>query len=297
MIQGTDISKWEDDLNTTKKIDFNKMVSAGAEFCIFKASQRDYADPVFLLSWRDAKAAGLIRGAYHFMTWDRSGADQARYFWNLIASDPPDIPPIVDFEAQKGIAIPTDAVVILRDYVTTLATLCGRKPMIYCSPAFWVEHGSPDPWWAQFPRWIAHYGVAQPTLPPPWTEWKIWQYTPSGDGLAYGAEATTIDLNWFNGTVEDLRAFCGLQPEEVTRYKTTQMVNVRSFPVEIPGNIIGTLPAGTIVQVDGVSGTRSHIVSPKVGWVWTGYLVATPLSLEERVEILEKEARKRGWPV
>ncbi|MCJ7520184.1 MAG: hypothetical protein MUO42_11020, partial [Anaerolineaceae bacterium] len=35
--------------------------------------------------------------------------------------------------------------------------------------------------------------------------WKFWQYTNQGDGLAYGAESKAIDLNWFNGTLDDLK--------------------------------------------------------------------------------------------
>jgi hypothetical protein len=41
-------------------------------------------------------------------------------------------------------------------------------------------------------------------------KWTFWQYSATGDGLAFGAESKAIDLNVFNGTLEELRKFAGI---------------------------------------------------------------------------------------
>jgi lysozyme len=212
MILGTDISKWEDDPSTPKKIDFNIMKSAGAQFCIFKASQAQFTDKVFQISWGDCKGV-MPRGAYHYLDYSISGLKQAEYFCNVIANDPPEIPPIVDFECRVN--IPSKPNGELWNFVSYVEKTTGRIPIIYSSPSYWKEFGSSNYGWHKFPLWIANYRVNTPTIPAPWTEYLFWQFTDRGDGKTYGVEAKMIDLNWFNGTQEDLDKLCGVTPPSV----------------------------------------------------------------------------------
>jgi GH25 family lysozyme M1 (1,4-beta-N-acetylmuramidase) len=41
---------------------------------------------------------------------------------------------------------------------------------------------------------VAHWGVDEPTLPDPWEDWSIWQYT--NEGRVPGIQGN-VDLNWF----------------------------------------------------------------------------------------------------
>lgn len=71
----------------------------------------------------------------------------------------------------------------------------GHRVMPYVNPA-WAKAGGAagmDPW----SLWLASYGVAQPTVPAPWTAWKFWQYTDS-----------PVDGDRFNGDEAALLAFC-----------------------------------------------------------------------------------------
>ena len=74
-------------------------------------------------------------------------------------------------------------------------------------------------------------GVSKPDELEPWKSnhkpWKFWQYTNAGDGLAYGAESKAIDLNWFNGTLDNLKKLVA----ETTGGQTT----VPTPPVVTPG--------------------------------------------------------------
>jgi lysozyme len=208
MIIGTDVSHWNDDPNTPKTIDFDKMHLAGAEFCILKASQATWIDHIFLASYHLAKGV-LPRGAYHYFDWTKSGYEQAKYFVSVIKDDPPEITPVVDYECREGVPARDVAILQLKDFVTHVEGYTGRIPMIYTGPYYWKEFGSNNPWWSRFPLWIANYYVVKPMVPAPWTNWVLWQYTPKGDGALYGAESLNIDLDRFYGTPEQFTQFCG----------------------------------------------------------------------------------------
>jgi lysozyme len=222
MVQGIDVSHWQNDQSTPHKIDFTKAVKMGAKFVYIKVSERGGIDSDFEYNWKAAKAAGLLRGGYHFLRWDLSGLLQARIFCDILDDDPGELPPCADFEApNKGSLYPSNA--LLEQFLVEVETLTDKKPMLYTSPGYWNIHGRNkytkmfDSKWAYYHLWIAHYmkaytpGVSKPSELEPWKSnnktWKFWQYTNMGDGLAYGAESKTIDLNLFNGTLDELKQF------------------------------------------------------------------------------------------
>ncbi len=220
MIPGIDVSHWQDDKSTPQKMNFVKAMAMGAKFVFIKVSERGGMDEDFFLNWKNAKAAGIPRGGYHFLRWDISGLLQARIFCDLLKDDPGELPPVADFEAPvKDGKYPSNA--LLAQFLESVETILGKKPMIYTSPGFWSSYGKNkntgkyDPSWSYYPLWIAHYtSAAQPTLPEPWKTdqktWSFWQYSNTGDGLKYGAESKSLDMNWFNGTQEDLNKIAGI---------------------------------------------------------------------------------------
>ena len=215
MIPGIDVSHWQDDKSTAQKIDFKKAKAAGAEFVFIKVSERGSIDRDFEFNWKAAKTAGLLRGGYHFLRWTLSGSLQARIFCDIMKDDPGELPPVADFEAPNyGDIYPSNA--LLAQFLEVVESTTKRIPIIYTSPGYWNIHGKIkgtnkiDDKWKYYPLWIAHYTKAdKPTIPPPWLDWLFWQYSAKGDGLKYGAESKSIDLNWFNGDVPDLFALAG----------------------------------------------------------------------------------------
>ena len=222
MIQGIDISHWQNDQSTPQKMNFTKAVKMGAKFVYIKVSERGGIDSDFEYNWKAAKDAGLLRGGYHFLRWNLSGLLQARLFSDILEDDPGELPPCADFEAPNlGSLYPSNA--LLEQFLVEVETILDKKPMLYTSPGYWNIHGRNkytkmfDTKWAYYPLWIAHYmktytpGVSKPAELEPWKSsnktWTFWQYTNMGDGLAYGAESKTIDLNWFNGSLEELKKF------------------------------------------------------------------------------------------
>ena len=222
MIPGIDVSHWQDDKSTPQKMNFVKAQVMGAKFVFIKVSERAGMDEDFFYNWKSAKAAGLYRGGYHFLRWDISDLTQARIFGDLLRVDPGELPPICDFEAPpKDGKYPSNA--MLSQFLEAVEAITGKKPMIYTSPGFWNSYGKNkttgkfDAFWSNYPLWIAHYTTAStPIMPEPWKSankpWLFWQHSNTGDGLKFGAESKSIDLNWFNGSQTELQNLAGNTP-------------------------------------------------------------------------------------
>jgi hypothetical protein len=204
---------------------------------------------------------------------------------------------VVDFECPWN--IPEKAVCDgkLWNFVSYVERTLGKTPMIYTGFYFWQDHTFCGPSWAKYPLWLAWYAPENVIrVPPPWSKWTIWQYTGNGPGPQYGSEGLSLDMDWFNGTPEELSAFIHGEPPvppapapvpTYPQYLTLVGVNVRSGPTDI-SPVIGTLPADATISVDTIDAYhgRSHYSSysgkpgePPAGWVWTAYtkLVATPV--------------------
>lgn len=214
---GCDVSIWQDDNSTPQQVDFRKMFGAGARFVFVKASQSNWIDQDLIYNWTSARSANLVRGAYHYLTYDVSPIVQADYYWSLMRNDTGDLPLTVDFENRAAGLTRARASGDLRAFCERLTQLSGRLPMIYTSPGYWGEFGTTDVYWKQYRLWLAHYTAVDPitgqykapTIPLPWTDWLFWQYTSHGDGKLYGTESLNVDMDNFNGTLDQLYAVAG----------------------------------------------------------------------------------------
>ncbi len=82
------------DLNGTGQ-NWSEAAAAGIQFAFVKATQAvDFTDPGFADNWSGAKAAGIVRGAYHFFDATVGGVNQANYFLGVMGTlDADDSPP------------------------------------------------------------------------------------------------------------------------------------------------------------------------------------------------------------
>jgi lysozyme len=78
-------------------IDWERVAGDDIDFVYIKATEGgDFVDSRFEDNWRGAGAAGLDRGAYHFFTLCRTGADQARNFLDVVPHLEAELPLAID---------------------------------------------------------------------------------------------------------------------------------------------------------------------------------------------------------
>jgi lysozyme len=241
-----DVSFWQDDNATPRGIDFNQMKANGASAVIIRAGQGKYEDTDFRANWQAAKEAGMRRGSYWFLDAREGGNGQANLYKSLLAGDPGEIVPCVDYEhqitvAQKDKKGKTRSVTIYNTISQLdgfIATFAWPVPiMIYTGFYYWRDHGSTNGRFANHPLWIAAYKTDAPRIPAPWTDYKLWQFSESGPGKAFGVESNAVDMNYYNGTAAEFDDWATTPP------------NAPQTPPEAPsplpaGKVTLTLPKG-----------------------------------------------------
>ncbi len=188
-------------------IDWTQMQGDDIDFAFAKATEgTTFVDPQFATNWAGMQDAGVVRGAYHYFHPELDPDDQAAFVVSTVGPlAATDFPIVLDLEINGG---ETEDVVVANalTFLNDVETATGRTPIIYTSNRVitTVSGGSPN--FAHYPLWDAQYGVPCPDIPAPWTTWNIWQTdgTASVDGVPDG---DTVDLDTFNGTLDDLHAF------------------------------------------------------------------------------------------
>ena len=213
-VPGIDVSYWN------AGIDWPKVRAASQRFVFVKATEGDnYSDPTFDDNWIGAKSAGLLRGAYCFFRPKADPQKQAERFIGYVRSmnDNGELPPALDLETSDG--QPREKIIArAKIWLDEVEQAFGRKPIIYSSSYFLQVHfsvtgGGPPGWAREYPLWLAQYpsqytpGMS-PGLPNGWFKWTFWQYSETGKVNGINAR---VDLDLFNGTLEELYQFAGAQ--------------------------------------------------------------------------------------
>ena len=295
-ILGIDISKWDGNWNAAKA------KQAGATFAFIKASQATYSDPAFAANWQKAKEAGLLRGAYHYLDYTKPGIDQANYFADLLKNDPGELPPTVDYELRRTDNNPAAALGFLRDFLDQLTKRTElydnasiKRPMIYTGPGFWVEYGDQTKrdYWIQFPLWNAHWTTsAAPLIPAPWTLWQFWQFTDKGPGEAFGSECLIMDMNRFNGTLNELMEFTGIRIPVVNLNEMVDTLGQKVTTLEGTVSTINQSGTGTNPVLSGRVDALEGKITSLGGSVDT--LTST---FTQRMSVIEQKISSIGLPV
>ncbi len=186
-----------------------------------------WVDPMYAQRRRLAEEAGLLWGAYHFGTYEFSGADQARAFLD-VAQPGPETLLALDLELNEPHPGNTMDLDRAEDFVLTVERTTGRLPLLYVFPA-WANGlpvaGSsrtlggairPGSVLAACDLWLADYRLI-PHLPSAWAGrgWRLWQYggVNGAGGGPYRQYAFTVagvgrcDRNIFPSSVVALEQF------------------------------------------------------------------------------------------
>jgi lysozyme len=198
-VQGIDVSRHQGD------IDWAAVRGAGISFAYLKTTEGgDFADAKFLDNWHEAAAAGVRRGAYHFMYWCRRADQQALFFMVNVPNDPDALPPVLDLEWNPdspscGVELPPErALPMIRTLLAAMEARTGKRPIIYTDANFYrdiLAGGALKDY--QFWLRSTRSPPEQVYLGQPWT---FWQFTATGRVPGILGD---VDRNVFNGTAED----------------------------------------------------------------------------------------------
>lgn len=200
-VQGVDVS-WHQG-----PIDWRALKGAGIRFAYIKATEGgDHVDPRFATNWNDAERVGLYRGAYHFFTLCRPGAQQAANFINSVPREAAMLPPAVDLEhmgpCRRG---PTarDVVFEIKDYLRIVEDHYGVRPILYTTREFHDAH------LAEFSG--ERFWIRSLYTPPRFRrgDWVIWQHH---NMARKPGVSQPVDLNSFRGDEAALAHFAGGAP-------------------------------------------------------------------------------------
>jgi lysozyme len=193
--QGIDVSHYQGIVN------WPQVGQAGIEFAFAKATDGlTWTDPQFGVNWQGMKAAGILRGAYHFFEPTDDAAGQAQFFLQTVKLAAGDLPPALDVETAGS--SPAALWEGVETWLQTVAAATGVQPFLYMDPAFANANLAPTSL-AAYPLWIADYGVAEPTLPTGWSNWLLWQHSQSG---TVPGIAGSVDLDQLDGPIAKLVA-------------------------------------------------------------------------------------------
>ncbi|MEM7111712.1 MAG: GH25 family lysozyme [Chloroflexota bacterium] len=211
--QGVDVSVWNGQMN------WQAAKNKGISFAIARAHNGAHeTDTQFVENWREMKKVGFIRGIYSFFQFNQSPQaqyDKLQAVLKEANAGQPDLPFVLDIENSRrnGVKETTFAqrVANVQAFLDLLEKGSGKTPIIYTNMGEW-EQTVNSPNFGRYPLWVADPSRrTEPLLPHGWSSWLIRQYgEPQGQAAHdYGSGSASIDLDCFNGTVEQLRQFVG----------------------------------------------------------------------------------------
>jgi lysozyme len=202
-IHGIDVSKYQG------AIDWSAVAGSGVKFAWIKATEGgDHADERFAANWAGAKAAGVPRGAYHFVYWCRPPADEIAWFEKNVPVEADALPPVLDVEATPESRTcrrrleKERTVADMRSMLEEMERHYGRRPIIYTTVDFYAAILS-DGALSDYPIWVRstrhHPAVRYGSR-----DWRFWQY--QADGATPGIEGH-VDQDAFSGKPDQWQAF------------------------------------------------------------------------------------------
>lgn len=217
---GIDISRYQYSSDGSQKPNFDLM-NATCDFVAVRAGiSWGYTDPWFAYSWAHITKPRL---AYHVIYPGEDAGRQVDHFLNIVQPEASDRL-VLDMELDHGYskARITDTLLTCMEL---LREETGRYPIIY-SRASWINQfvdvsllPSVTLWW------LAHYltrlpdpqytpeKTPPPALPNGVNSWFMHQTAEHGNGSAVGVVSHYVDCNRFNGTLDELHAYFGMDEE------------------------------------------------------------------------------------
>lgn len=221
---GIDVSHWQGTFN------FKTAKDKGIKFVIHKVCDVGYLGPFYDVKVKEnytkAKAENLIFGGYGWLNPFYDPKKQAEFYINWYKEHPLDLI-AMDFEDNHFVN-PNDYIYKAQVWLGEIEDQLNITPAIYTAEWFMSKFDrKKTQWMGSYPLWVASYRSSPPPIvPKEWKNYAIWQYTDKGTypyhqninpgrGKEYGSSSHGLDMNWFNGSYDDLLTFTGKSNEPV----------------------------------------------------------------------------------
>ena len=183
---------------------------AGFVGIIHKASQgTTFVDPAYHERRQQALDSGLLWGAYHFA---ESGPvlPQVTHFLDTVRPTAADLL-VLDWEpCSTGTMTLEGAELFVDEVYLATGRWCGLySGMSFCTDTLGACTDTPL---ARCWLWLARYAMEPPDVPPAWDVFTLWQWTDQG---SVAGVAGPVDIDRFNGTMEELLRLWGVSPDSL----------------------------------------------------------------------------------
>ncbi len=250
-VHGVDVSKYQG------AIDWQAVKDSGVSFAFIKATEgSDRTDSKFQYNWAAAKAAGVPRGAYHFVYWCRQPQEEIGNFASVVPNEPDALPPVLDVEATptsgtcKRTLYREEVLRDMKDMLTQMERHYGKRPIIYSSVDFYQAILHSDAL-SEYPIWVRSTKY-HPKVRYGDRKWTFWQYR--SDGRVPGIVGA-VDQNTFNGTADQWRNWLA---------STT---GIRAAPVAAAPRPVDDRSGGRLIEEDPamLSGAEKSVYDKDTG--------------------------------
>lgn len=190
--EGIDVSEWQGEIN------WENVSRAGIKVAYIRASEgNNYIDPYAIINFNGAKANGIKTGFYHYLTARtvEEARDEAEFFVSNIKGLNIDCRLAMDFEDFGDLSI-DEINEISRTFLKEVEELSGKEVIIY-SDAYNALRTFSTELAAEYPIWVADYGVQEPSNGN-WSTWEGFQYT--DEGIVSGISGY-VDRDYFTDDV------------------------------------------------------------------------------------------------
>ncbi len=201
-VRGIDVSHYQGDIN------WQTLANQNLSFVFIKATEgSSHVDKKFVTNWNGARDTHLKVGAYHFMSFESNGSEQAKNFIENVPKSRNMLPPVVDLELYGDFisSHPSTETVdnILSVILDELENYYGVEPIIYTTSNMYTSYIKG--------KYDNKIWLADPTFPdtlPDGKKWEFLQYSSNGKLDGYSGYLPHLDLN----------VYCGSKLEFVMEY-------------------------------------------------------------------------------
>lgn len=231
-VKGIDVSVYDPVVN------WNKVRAQGYRFAYIRSSygvsnNQTMMDTMFQAHWAGAKAAGVLRGAYHYLRASQDGTKQAIEYLRIANPQAGDLPAALDLEeAFNQDATNAQFIKNAEAFLKKVEQETGIKPMVYSRASFLKEkvsqaNGKAPAWAKDYRMWVAHWTYSyneniKPIEAAGWAPYTFWQYSGEKeylDGITNELGAPIlVDFDVFKGTLEDLYKLAGGKAPDPLKY-------------------------------------------------------------------------------